>query len=114
MLFKKNRLTAAFQIKRVLKEGRKIKGEFLTLFFKENLRNEFVRIAIVISQKTCKKAVIRNRLKRYIRADLQNLIFKINPKYDIVILINKIPETHQQITTDLENIFLEANIYKDD
>jgi ribonuclease P protein component len=114
MLFKKNRLTESFQIRRVLKEGLKVKGGFLTLFFKENPRNDSAKITIIISQKTSKKAVLRNRLKRYLRADLRSRLSRINPKYDIVVLIGKVPETHKQISEDLENLLRLAKIYKDD
>ena len=49
--------------------------------------NEPTRIGISISQKVSKKAVVRNRIKRQIRAALSELLPVISPGWKIVIVV---------------------------
>lgn len=45
------------------------------------------RFGISISQKVSKRAVIRNRIKRQIRAALRHLLPRIAPGWDVVIVV---------------------------
>ena len=85
MLAKKFRLTKQNDFNKILKTGRFISGRFI---FLKTLKNnfDFSRFTIVVSVKISKKAVVRNKIKRRMRAIAQNNYEKIRPGYDIMIM----------------------------
>ncbi|OGH24213.1 MAG: ribonuclease P protein component [Candidatus Levybacteria bacterium RIFCSPLOWO2_01_FULL_39_24] len=50
---------------------------------------EINRFGIVVSKKIDKRAVIRNRIKRFFRTTLLNLEKKINVGHDILLIVKK-------------------------
>lgn len=85
MLAKKYRLSTNKDIQHVLKRGEIYFSPFLNLkILKNNLKNS--RFCIIISTSISKKAVIRNRAKRQLRAIISKNITNINQNYDFVIL----------------------------
>jgi ribonuclease P protein component len=85
MLAKKYRLTKDKDIQNVLKKGKIFYHPFFNLkILKNNLQNP--RFCIVISTKISKKAVVRNKVKRQLRAIIYKNLAKISQNYDLVIL----------------------------
>ncbi len=85
MLAKKYRLTKDTDIQSVLKKGKIFHHPFFNLkILPNNLKNS--RFCIVISTKISKKAVVRNRIKRQIRAIIHKNLSNISQNYDFVIL----------------------------
>ena len=76
MLPKTNRLTKKKDFENVFKKGKGIKGDFLILRFVGN-KTKTCRFGIVVSKKISKKATVRNKIKRRIRAAIGNR----NPKF---------------------------------
>ncbi len=63
--------------KKVLKEGKSFRKDFLVLKVRPNL-SEKVRFGVLVSKKLSKKAVLRNKIKRRLReitrANLEKLV----------------------------------------
>jgi len=86
MFSKQNRLREKKDFERVFNKGRSFKEDFLILkFIENNLENS--RIGIIVSQKVSKKAVIRNKIKRRIRAIIRENLSRMKRGIDIVLLI---------------------------
>lgn len=88
MLSKENRLKKKKDFERVFKKGKGFNEGFLFLKIgKNNLSKS--RFAFIISKKTSKKAVDRNRDKRRLREIIRKNISCINPGLDVVLIIQK-------------------------
>ncbi|NCJ06189.1 ribonuclease P protein component [Synechococcales cyanobacterium C] len=70
------------------------------------------RIGISISQKVSKRAVIRNRIKRQIRAACSKLLPDLSPSWDIVIVVRPpaVQCDYRQILQQLKQLMAEAEI----
>ena len=68
----------------VFKKGKSFKESFLILRFVSAKAKDF-RCGIVVSKKVSKKAFVRNKIKRRIRAIVRPMIPKIKKKTDTVL-----------------------------
>ena len=85
MLPRQHRLTKNKDFARVAQQGKVIFGRELGLkYIKNDLA--FSRFGVVVSLKISKKAVVRNKIKRRIRAILKENLSKITSGYDFMIL----------------------------
>jgi len=112
MLKKSFRLKKAKDFQKIFKEGKLIKDDFLLLRFVANNRKES-RIGIMVSQKVSKKAVLRNKIKRRIRAIIFNNLLKIKKGFDILIIV--LPgfeeKNFAQINELIKRVLLKAGLY---
>lgn len=126
MLPKVNRLKHRHDFTAVYKYGTRRSDGTLTLIAKRRT-NEFTkdspnapkrsntsgqptRIGISISQKVSKKAVVRNRIKRQIRAAWRSLIVRVSEGWDIVVVV-KPPATqcnYRQFLQKLEQLLAQV------
>ncbi|MGC9048953.1 MAG: ribonuclease P protein component [Patescibacteria group bacterium] len=87
MLPYKYRLTKNKDFEKVAKHGQSVFSRELGLkWIKNNL--SVSRFGIIVSLKVSKKAVIRNKLKRRLRAIIQQNLETIKTGFDIIILSN--------------------------
>lgn len=102
MLAIKYRLAKDKDIQSVLKKGKIYFSPFFNLkILKNDLENS--RFCIVISTKISKKAVVRNKVKRQLRAIIHKNLDQIKNNYDFVILTKPaVTVTNYQ---DLEKTF---------
>ncbi len=72
-----------------------------------------VRIGISISQKVSKRAVVRNRIKRQLRAALRQLLPDIEPKWDVIIVVrpNALQCDYAEFLQQLKQLFTQADIF---
>ena len=111
MLEKKYRLTKKEDFDSVFKKGAWVRGRLLSLRIKKTT-NIFPRIGLVVGIKTAKKAVIRNRIKRQIRASFSKHIEGMKGGFDIVvvpapeIVEEKFIDIHGEITQLLTKIHI--------
>lgn len=85
MLSKKYRLAKDKDIQPVLKKGKIFFSPFFNLkILKNNLENP--RFCIIVSTHISKKAVVRNRVKRQLRAIIYKNLGQIKNNYDFIIL----------------------------
>lgn len=112
MLPKKNRLTKRKDFDLILKKGKAIKEGFLFFKFLPK-KNGDSRFGIIVSKKISKKATVRNKLKRRIRALLRIKIKKLKKNVDgILIALPGLEEKKfQEIEFLIDNLFKRANLF---
>ena len=111
MLFHKYRLTKNKDFERVAKKGQSVYARELALKWVKN-GLDYSRFGIICSLKVSKKAVVRNRIKRRIRAILRENLKNIRIGYDYLILTKpEIQELdYQQVTTKLLELFKNGDL----
>ena len=71
-----------------------------------------IQVGVSISQKVSKRAVVRNRIKRHIRAAVQKLLPLLGDDWRVVIVVK--PNATQcgceQILQELEQLFINAEV----
>lgn len=123
MVHKKNRLQSRHDFRAVFREGIRLHGTHLTL---RALRSKTemsgdhaiapilpTRIGISISTKVSKRAVIRNRIKRQIRAAFRYLLPKLLPGWRLVVIVqpSAVKECdYHQFLQELEQLLVEAEV----
>ncbi|MFM2429425.1 MAG: hypothetical protein RLZZ511_638 [Cyanobacteriota bacterium] len=72
------------------------------------------RFGISISKKVSKLAVVRNRLKRQIKAALRSLLPQIQPGCSVVIVVRStiIGCTYAEILRELEQLLIKAEVIR--
>ncbi len=120
MLPKHNRLRRSRQFSQVYRQGKKAVSAHLIMrvwslpaaHSEKGPGLDGPCIGIVISQKVHKRAVVRNRLKRQVRAALRTLLPHIN--LSIWIVINLKPEATQceygEFLRELEQLFTKLEV----
>lgn len=70
------------------------------------------RLGISISQKVSKKAVVRNRIKRQIRAIIRQLLPRISPGWQLVVVVRPGAQEceYAQFLRELEQLLVEAEV----
>jgi ribonuclease P protein component len=110
------RLTSSKEFSQVYKEGQQASTSHLVVKFMESPGGqpslECSRFGITISQKVSKRAVVRNRLKRQVRAALQTLIPKLRQDLWVVIVLRRsaIECDYWQFLQELEELFTELEV----
>jgi ribonuclease P protein component, eubacterial len=100
----------------VLKRGRTVRGQLLTLRYVRNNRQEVWRAAVVVGRKVNKSAVVRNRIRRRIYEIIRKNADLISEPYDLLISVYgdevaRMPHaTLQRIVLDLLG---RANVIRD-
>ena len=84
MLPQAHRLRLEKDIKTLFSRGKSVFGTFVGLKFSKN-NLPVSRFAVVAGVKVSKKAVVRNRLKRQVRAIVQEALPNIPPGYDVLL-----------------------------
>ncbi len=109
MLSKASRLKKKKDFEAVFKRGKKIKGNLILLKLLPN-NTEKNRFGIVIGKKVVKKAVVRNKIKRQVRAILREINPKIKIKSDFVVVFLNMPRDFMSIKEEIEKIFEKTGI----
>ncbi len=75
-----------------------------------------VRFGISISKKVSKLAVVRNRIKRQIRAALRQLLPRVQPGWSVVIVVRStvLACDYWQILQELEQLLVKGEIIRGD
>ncbi len=101
-----------YEFRNVLKNGKKISGELLSVFVLKNQFN-YNFLGLAISTKFG-NAVQRNKIKRILRENYKNLEQNLCKGYNLVFLIkkdfNQKELNYQNIKTDMINIFKKAKL----
>ena len=99
-----NRIKKNVEFNKVIEEGQLIKSDSLTLYFLENSLG-YTRIGISIPKKSG-KAVVRNKMKRQIRAIIASDI-KLNKSFDCILIARKQydVEKFEKTKSDINQLF---------
>lgn len=111
MLIKKYRLTKRNDFKSIFSTGKRSFNKLFSIRYKlNNLDNP--RIAVVVSNKVSKKAVVRNRLKRQVRSIIVEFLPKFKQNFDIIIniLSPSVDKEYNIIQEELLQILKKSNI----
>src|SRR4051812_29423476 len=71
----------------VYQHGKVIRGPLCSLKFTPNDRRKSYRLAVVVSKKVSKSAVVRNRIRRRLYEAVRRLEDRITQPYDIVLTV---------------------------
>lgn len=71
----------------VYQKGQTVRGPFCSLKYVLNRRRKQYRVAVVVSRKVHKSAVVRNRIRRRIYEIVRTESARIVDPYDLVILV---------------------------
>lgn len=87
MLGKANRFHGLGSLRFVYRGGQTIRGPFSSLKYSLNHKREKFRVAVIVSRKVSKSAVVRNRIRRRVYEALRAYQTEINQPYDLVFTI---------------------------
>ena len=78
----------------------------------DSLNDQPTRMGISISQKVSKRAVVRNRIKRQIRAAWRQLLPLVSPGWDVVIIVKPTADqcNYAEILQELKQLLVEAEV----
>ncbi len=87
MISKKNRFHGHGSLRYVYQHGKTVRGPLCSLKYVANKRRDTYRLAVVVSKKVSKSAVVRNRIRRRLYEAVRLQAPKFNAPYDIVITV---------------------------
>ncbi|MCA9332295.1 ribonuclease P protein component [Candidatus Saccharibacteria bacterium] len=112
MLSNKYRFHGHGSLRFVYQHGKNIRGQLFAIKVIENKRRETFRLAVVVSKKVSKSAVVRNRIRRRIY-ELVREEYDINAPFDIVITVfsdSVATMEHQKIKINLQEQLRQAGV----
>jgi len=112
-MLSKNRRIPRKLIEKILKEGKTVRGR--NLFLKYSLNpGKPASFAFIISSKTVKKAVLRNKLKRRGRAIIFNFLPEIKDGYSVLIFFEKgsVEMKFAELKQEIRSLFQKAGLIK--
>lgn len=111
MLSLKNRLKVGKDFNRVYKKGRGVFFEGIFVKFLENGR-EASRVGFSVGIKFSKKAVVRNKIKRQLRAIMRKEMKNLVGGFDMIVIPQKIKEgeTYKGIEEKVNNVLKRAKL----
>lgn len=71
----------------VYQKGQTVRGPFCSLKYVLNRRRQQYRVAVVVSRKVHKSAVVRNRIRRRMYEIIRNEASRIAEPYDLVFIV---------------------------
>jgi ribonuclease P protein component len=71
----------------VYQKGDSVRGTYSVLRYKVNTRRKNYRLAVVVSRKVNKSAVVRNRIRRRIYEYSRDCLKNVKTPYDLVVVI---------------------------
>jgi ribonuclease P protein component len=87
MISRAHRFHGYNSLRYVYKHGRTVRGPVMATKFVINERRKIFRVAVVVSKKVNKSAVIRNRIRRRLYEIVRQCGPQIGQPYDIVITV---------------------------
>lgn len=112
MIGRTNRFHGRASIKRLYTRGKSVRAGHLALKYSPNGRPGY-RLAVVVSRKVSKSAVVRNRIRRRLYENVRILSSEFTTSYDLVLLaydasLAELPPA--ELTTQVKRIIKKAGI----
>ncbi|MEM6713951.1 MAG: ribonuclease P protein component [Cyanobacteria bacterium P01_D01_bin.6] len=113
---KRYRLTSTKEFSRVYQTGKQVSTKHLVVKLTDapegSLNQTCSRFGITVSQKVSKRSVMRNRLKRQVRAALQKLMPRLKSGFWMVIILRSaaVECDYWQFLQELEQLLLELEV----
>jgi ribonuclease P protein component len=111
MFKKKNRLKKTKDFDNVFKKGKTIAGKLVFLKIIKN-KTDISRVGFIVSLKISKRATIRNKLKRQLRAIIKANFSDFKPGFDIITIAKPeiVNNKYQDIKEEIGNLLNKAKI----
>jgi ribonuclease P protein component len=106
MIGRKNRFHGRGAIQRLQRGGKSVRFGALALRYAPNAGRKTYRLAVVVSRKVSKSAVVRNRIRRRIYERVRILSSNFTTPYDLIIM------SYDESLADMPAEKLEADIVK--
>ena len=87
MISSKNRFHGHNSLRYVYTNGKTVRGPLCSIKYIENNRREVYRLAVVVSKKVSKSAVVRNRIRRRLYEAFRGEASAIKQPYDLVVTV---------------------------
>jgi ribonuclease P protein component len=87
MIGRKNRYQVRASIQRLYKNGKSVRSGTLALRYAQNPKRREYRVAVVVSRKVSKSAVVRNRIRRRIYERVRILSIGFTAAYDLAFTV---------------------------
>ena len=84
MLSRTHRFHGHSSLSFAFKQGSVVRGPLVSLRYALNPRRKSYRVAVVVSRKVSKSAVVRNRIRRRVYAAVREQAVRITEPYDLV------------------------------
>lgn len=112
MLSRKNRLSKQKDFEEIFKTGRRQKIPGLTIFFRFN-EEKNLRLAVVVSGKSAKKAVDRNRFRRRSKEAIKKEKEMLKKGLDLILIAGPtaVHWSYGQIEKAIISLFKKADLY---
>lgn len=113
MIKKIHRFHGLGSLRFVYKQGKTVRGSVISIKYKLDERRPEYRMAVVVSKKVSKSAVVRNRIRRRVIENIRLLEGQISQPYDLVVTIfdEKVATMPAEELTDvLKNLLRQAGV----
>lgn len=113
MISRSNRFHGRGSIQRLYKTAKSARTGSLALRFAPNERRQSYRLAVVVSRKISKSAVVRNRIRRRLYEQVRILSGNFTAPYDVVIVVydSAIADMNvAKLTTEVRDLFKKAKL----
>ena len=87
MITRKHRFHGYGSLRYVYQHGKTVRGQASSLKFISNPRRTTYRLAVVVSKKVSKSAVVRNRIRRRLYESIRRHEANITQPYDLVLTV---------------------------
>lgn len=87
MIARKNRFHGYGSLRYVYRNGQTVRGPLCALKFVANAKRKEYRLAVVVSKKVHKSAVVRNRIRRRLYEAVRQEAAAIKEPYDMVLTV---------------------------
>ena len=113
MISKSHRFHGLGSLRYVYKHGKTARGSVISIKYNLDERRKSYRLAVVVSKKVSKSAVVRNRIRRRVMEIIRIDADKITGPYDLVITVfdEKVANMpHDELANNLKNLLTGAGV----
>ncbi len=113
MISRSNRFHGHGSLQYMYKRGKAVRGPAISLRYCPNERRQSYRLAVVVSRKVSKSAVVRNRIRRRLYENVRILSISFTGVYDCALLVydEKVADMPaDKLTTEVKELFKKAHI----
>jgi ribonuclease P protein component len=97
---------------RVYQQGRAYSSSILWIKVLPNYL-DYSRVGIVVSKKTARQAVARNKIKRRLRSLLRERLPRLKSGYDLIITVRPeiLQQSYSELAETLDNLLTKAQLF---
>lgn len=108
MLRKQNRFHGHQTVRRVYRQGTVVRGGLMSLHIQRDTHTTVSRVAVVVSRKVDKSAVVRNRIRRRVYEQIRPYLLSIKQPAGLVFTVYRAEAATvpaEELTREVEGLF---------